>query len=254
MKKQMQKIRRFLVRTKKYDATAARAMGPAHSEDDDDGGNRLSAAFIVVLALHVVAIVGVFAFARIKDSRKTLAGSDPTTQSTATKAALKPTATKATATKTVASIPATTPSPTPTPARELLKIPPTTGRVHIVQSGENLIKIALAHGVGVPELQSANKLKNSDIRIGQSLTIPEPKQPLRVQPVVEAKPTAPSQKAAPNGERKTPKTYTVKKGDTAAKIARENGCTYEELVKLNAIKDPKKILPGKVLKVPVKNG
>jgi LysM repeat protein len=251
MKKQMQKIRRFLVRTKRYEATAARAIAPAHAEDDDDGGNRLSAAFIVVLALHVIAIVGVFAFARIKDSRKTLAGPDPAAQPTATKSAPKPAAAKPAAPKAVASIPATTPSPTPAPPRELLKTPPATGRVHIVQSGENLIKIALAYGVGVPELQNANKLKNSDIRAGQSLTIPEPKAPVKVQAVAETKPATPTHKPAEN---KTPKTYTVKKGDTVAKIAREIGCKYEDLARLNSIKDPKKIQPGHVLKLPVKNG
>ena len=52
-----------------------------------------------------------------------------------------------------------------------------------------------------------------------------------------------------------PKTYVVQKGDTVAKIARENNCTYEELVKLNNIKDPKKLQPGQPVKIPaIKRG
>ena len=38
------------------------------------------------------------------------------------------------------------------------------------------------------------------------------------------------------------------------KIARDHGCSYEELLKVNNIKDPKKIQIGQALKIPVKNG
>jgi LysM repeat protein len=95
--------------------------------------------------------------------------------------------------------------------------------------------------VGVPDLVTANKLKNSDdIHAGQTLTIPSVK-------VTQKSPT-------PATESKTAKTYTVRKGDSPMKIAREHNCTYEELMKLNGIKDPKKIQTGQVLKLPVKNG
>ena len=68
MKKQLQKLRRFFVRTKNYNASLARPVSHSACDDDDDG-NRLSGAFIVVLLLHIVAVVGVFAFARITESR-----------------------------------------------------------------------------------------------------------------------------------------------------------------------------------------
>ena len=64
-----------------------------------------------------------------------------------------------------------------------------------------------------------------------------------------------TQKATPApADRKAVKTYMVKKYDSPMKIARDHGCTYEELMKVNNIKDPKKIQVGQLLKLPVKNG
>lgn len=45
--------------------------------------------------------------------------------------------------------------------------------------------------------------------------------------------------------------YTVKKGDTLWKIAKEYNTTIDELVELNNIKDPDLIITGQVLKIPV---
>ena len=44
-------------------------------------------------------------------------------------------------------------------------------------------------------------------------------------------------------------TYTVKSGDTLYSIAREHGMDFRELITLNAIDSPNRIVPGKVLKV-----
>ena len=115
-----------------------------------------------------------------------------------------------------------------------------------------------AFKVDVDDLITANKLKDKeDITAGQPLMIPDSKPVSKIPAVVEAKPpvaTPPLQKSpTPGIDKKTPKTYIVKKNDTAVKIARENGCTYEELVKLNNIKDPQKIQLGQVLKLPVKS-
>lgn len=43
--------------------------------------------------------------------------------------------------------------------------------------------------------------------------------------------------------------YTVKSGDTLYSIAREHGMDFRELIALNAIDSPNRIVPGKVLKV-----
>jgi murein DD-endopeptidase MepM/ murein hydrolase activator NlpD len=57
---------------------------------------------------------------------------------------------------------------------------------YVVQSGDTLAAIARKHGIGVPELKSANGLKDGLIRIGQTLVIPA----AGASKVAEAKPAA----------------------------------------------------------------
>ncbi len=251
MKNPMQKLRRFFVRSRTFNAAAARSAAHAPA-DDDDGGHRLSGAFIIVLVLHVIAVVGVFAFARIKENRTANTPPPKPTQAApkaapAKTAGAKPAAAAASAATTTYSAPQ---HDAPKPAAP-------AHNVHVVKDGETLTKIAAAYSVNVPDLVSTNKLKNQDdIHKGQSLTIPSAKAAQKSPTPADTKPAqTTAQKPAPAvTERKTAKTYTVKKGDSPMKIAREHGCSYEELMKLNSIKDPKKIQTGQVLKLPVKNG
>jgi membrane-bound lytic murein transglycosylase D len=260
MKQPLQKLRRFFSRTKKFNATAnPDALSAAY--DDDDGASRLSGAFVVVLLLHIVALVGVFAFARMKDSRS---AERTASLSPAQPAALAPVTPKVTPPKqaTAAATPgAPTDSAAPshtavaTPAvtaaavlrNELRPAAPEIPRasakgVHVVKAGENLTKIANAHGVSVADLVKANHLKNEDdiIRAGQELKVPEPGKTV-------AKATPEPRKQT---ETATPAIYTVRKNDSLLKISSNLGVKYEDLVKLNNIKDPKKLQEGQKLKVP----
>jgi LysM repeat protein len=260
-KNPFQTFRQFLVRTRKYNTTATRSATQM-SYDDDDNGTRLSGAFIIVLLLHIIAVVGVFAFARIKESRRLSTPPEPSTQT----AASKTTGSKTTPPKQPVA------SAASAQAASKIAVPPTdpdktshlvAPSTHMVKEGETLTKIAMAYAVTVPEMIAANKLKNQDdIRVGQPLAIPELKPAGKAPVIPDGKPpvvaveknTPGTSKKAPTPTKKTTRTYTVKKNDTAVKIARENGCSYEELVKLNNIKDPKKIQTGQVLKLPGKNG
>ena len=258
MKNPMQKFRRFFFRGKKYNASAVRTA-PAHGYDDDEeNGHRLSGAFVAVLLLHVIAIVGVFAFARIKEKHKSLTPADAPPIAANKSNSAKPKPAKPAVEKPVAPV-APALVATTIPVHETLKTPQAGHRAtYIVKTDDSLAKIAFAFKVDVDDLMTANKLKNKeDIKPGQPLTIPDSKPASKIPLVVEVKPpaaTPPAQKSpTPASDKKTTKTYIVKKNDTAVKIARENGCTYEELVKLNNIKDPKKIQLGQVLKLPVKS-
>lgn len=257
MKNPMQKFRRFFFRGKKYNASTARATtAHGYDDDDNDNGHRLSGAFVAVLILHVIAIVGVFAFARVREKEK----SKTPPQSAPTTAAAKPHSTKPKPAKPAVEIPAVTaPVATTNPAPATIKTPQTGHRTtYIVKTDDSLTRIAFAFKVGVDDIITANNLKNrDDIKAGQPLTIPDSKPVSKLPPAAEMKATAttpPAHKSpTPGSDTKTPKTYIVKKNDTAVKIARENRCTYEELVKLNNIKDPKKIQSGQVLKLPPKS-
>jgi LysM repeat protein len=268
MNKPLQKLRRFFSRNKRLNNTAnPDALSAAY--DDDDGASRLSGAFVVVLLLHIVALVGVFAFARIKDSRAAKANETKTPEGSvpaATGSALASAAPGANKNQASAKQPTATPAPaaTPTPAPTVApaianhNVPAATSipvsethtdaaktpgkNVHVVKTGENLTKIASLNGVTVPELVKANGLKNeNDIRVGQELKIPEAgKTPAHA--VADTHPKAPEVK--PSGE-----SYTVKKGDNLTKISNSTGIATDVLMKLNNIKDPKKLQEGQKLKL-----
>lgn len=233
------------MRTKKLNLTATRNTMPTTYEEDDDGSSRLSGAFVVVLLLHVVAIVGVFAFSRINEGRVVTAPKSVSAAPENPVAGTKPATPKA---SPVAS--ATTSEHRQSDVQKAAPAVAPAGRTYVVKTGDNLTKIAIAYSTQASDLVSINSLKNeNDIRAGQVLTIPEgksskPAQALEAKPVVKAAAVAPA--VLPAG----PRTYVVQKGDTVAKIARDNKCTYEELVKLNNIKDPKKIQPGQPVKIP----
>jgi LysM repeat protein len=269
MKKQLNQLRRFFARTgtRKLNAATAREVIPA-SYDDDDSSNRLSGAFIVVLALHVVALVGVFAFSRMKDPKPggtptsshstpavaTVPATDSGAESAST--SLEPVASPAPAAQAqFASLQSAKPAAVVEPAR------PSDGaefarpasraqpRTHLVKNGENLTKIALAWGVRPADLMVANNLKNDEIRAGQELIIPDAK---ISRAVTEQKSSAKTtQTQAPAKSNAT--SYTVRKNDTLVKIARDLGVRYEDLTKINGIKDPRKLQEGQVLKVPKKS-
>ena len=119
---------------------------------------------------------------------------------------------------------------------------------YTVQKGDSLWKIARRNGCSLQTLMEANRelLKNSDrIYPNQKLIIPTsdatPNVPLWQQPA-----------ALPNSG--AYRTYKVQKGDSLWKIARENGCSLEELVILNNISADrvKLIYPGWELLIPEK--
>ena len=65
----------------------------------------------------------------------------------------------------------------------------------------------------------------------------------------DVEPTAsPAPATTPPGQ--SGATYTVRSGDTLSRIAAAHGTTWQELARLNKLKDPKKIHVGQVLQLP----
>jgi LysM repeat protein len=110
-----------------------------------------------------------------------------------------------------------------------------TSRVHIVQAGENLYRIARHYGVTTKALAAANGIVNtSRIYVGQRLVIPGRTD----------SPLPPATSAA------SARAYTVRRGDTLTAVALRYGVSVWALVQTNGIRNPSLIYPGQVLRIP----
>lgn len=101
---------------------------------------------------------------------------------------------------------------------------------YTVKSGDTLSAIAAKYGTTYQELAKINGIAD-----------PNKIYPGQVLKLTGSTSAASAPKAAGN--------YTVKAGDTLSGIAAKFGTTYQELAKINGIKDPNKIYPGQVLKL-----
>ncbi len=225
-------------RSRALQARTGRTAEPMEYEEEQPT-TRLSSAFVVVVLLHVVAVAGIYMFNSIKANRRSqevLAGPEKE--------------------KTVEKKPA--PS-IPEPALPVRTTAPASlvggMRVHHVRAGDTLIKVAALHGVSAAELAEANGMKEtSTLRTGTVLNLPAARPAGAADQRKKEFLAKQSEEAAPKASAKAlPKTYTVQKGDTLVGIVRKLGVSYEDLVKLNKIDDPKKLQINHVLKVPPKN-
>ena len=131
--------------------------------DEEEPNMKFSHALMVVLALHVIAVGGIFAFNSIK------AG-----QSSSTKGENGPPAAQAAAQS----------KPSPAQGANARK----AGKTHTVQAGDTLSRIAALYKISVEAIEKENGITTySMIRVGQILKIPAPES-LAVKPEV-AKPT-----------------------------------------------------------------
>lgn len=109
-----------------------------------------------------------------------------------------------------------------------------------VKQGDFLAKIAKRYQVNVEDIMRANALKNTNLKIGQVLKIPQGVKPLV--PVVAA-----SSEQTPAGV----KFYTIKPGDNPWTIAQKHKMKVEELLDLNHLtkEKAKSLKVGDKLKV-----
>ncbi len=150
-------LRRMPRRPPPAEPLRAKGAADAGTYDNDDyeaeeePNMKFSHALIVVLALHIIAVGGVFAFNSIK------AG-----QSTSNKASAKDESAPLTA---QASSP-----PKPTPAQQPVD---RAGKTHTVQAGDTLGRIASLYKISVEAIEKENGITTySMIRVGQVLKIP----------------------------------------------------------------------------------
>ena len=251
MKKlKLPKFALFAGRPKKLQATTAARRAPASDNYyEEEPKTNLSSAFIVVLVLHVVAVGGIYAFNSLRASRPI---QKPSTEAASASAVGTPLAAK---------LNAATPAPENT-GMKTATAPVSKTNVYHVQTGDTLTKIAAMNGVSVADLEEANGLKAGVVlRPNQPLTIPSTKpavkpgasavvQDSRKAAFLETKAASAPEVAATASS--AARTYTVAKGDTPTSIAKKFGTTAADLLKLNKIDDPKKMLAGQTVKVPAR--
>lgn len=156
---------------------------------------------------------------------------------------VKPTTPKTTAIKTPA-------PPIVTPAVE------PTASTYTVKPGDSLFKIARTHGTSVKSLMAANKMKTTNLKIGQKLVITGGKAKIaKVSEPVSSPVSSPALVSATSEESvmsdSSAAMYTVVKGDTLAKIARHFKTTPKAIMTANNLSDPRKLAIGAKLKIPV---
>ncbi len=123
------------------------------------------------------------------------------------------------------------------------------GQQITVRRGDTLYGLSRRHGVSVAELMSVNGLTDSMLRVGQTLYVPTSGS--RAQDVRSASRPGPRQAAASVDAPSTWNgTYRVQSGDSLYKIAQHYGVRSSDLQRYNAISDPRRVMPGTVLKVP----
>jgi len=100
---------------------------------------------------------------------------------------------------------------------------------HRVRRGECLSLIARKYKVSIRAIKKANRLKSDRIYAGQILRIPLRKRSFSYF------------------------TYRIKRGDTLYSIARRFGTNVALLKEVNNIKNPKRLIPGRKIKIPKKS-
>lgn len=116
---------------------------------------------------------------------------------------------------------------------------------HVVERGDSLYSIAKKYHLAAKEIQEVNGLRDTKIRVGQSLAIPEKGMKAG---------TAPESKKGTQQESgedeflgwDIPETHAVKKGETLAKIAHRYHLSLEDLEAINALKG-KRLKPGQTI-------
>jgi len=128
---------------------------------------------------------------------------------------------------------------------------------HQVQKGDTLASLSRKFHISVAEIRKINHLENDTLRIGQALRFAKGNNEEEALGQERKKGETPEKKgkvkpgtkpASGNASESTvPKKYTVKKGDSLNRIARENGMTLDKLLNLNRMVKKDNIRQGQVI-------
>ena len=123
---------------------------------------------------------------------------------------------------------------------------PTT---YTLKPGDNLTRIAAQYGTSIDAILAANGLPNANrIYAGQTLVIPGADSPTTV--ADDESVTVDADAPAADNTAADATTYTVQRGDSAIKIARNFGIDENALLEANGIVNPNRVYVGQVLTIP----
>jgi LysM repeat protein len=204
---------------------------------------KVSKVILIVVALHVLVIGGIFIFEGCSRAK-------PGPQLAENESVPGATNLVANNTGTL-----TTPEAGLTPAAPLAPVAPVApvapaipAKTYVVKKGDSLWKIAKAEKVSVADLARANNLSQSSVlQLNQKLIVPA-KTEIAAVPAAPATPTAPAMAGAPA---MAANTYEVQIGDSLWKIAKNQGTTIAALKQANNLKsDALKV--GQKLTIPAR--
>jgi membrane-bound lytic murein transglycosylase D len=129
---------------------------------------------------------------------------------------------------------------------------------HQVQKGDTLASLSRKYGIPVAEIRKINDMKSDTLKIGQTLRLAKENEE-EIQGKERNKGESPQKKGSVRtGTKPLPETdpastaakkYTIKKGDSLNRIARENNMSLEKLLTLNRMAQKDNIRPGQVILV-----
>jgi LysM repeat protein len=217
---------------------------------------RLTRIFTVVLLLHVIAVGGIIAFKMVDKASETtgikVSAARQTLESAVQDSKELAAEVKATATAPVSDI----------PARHAPAVPlvpdPSKGEQYKVQTGDTLPEIAQALGVSPEALRAKNAIRSdNELYPGRWLTVPGknevPAPVVATAAPVKAAPAAQVKSAVTAPASTTTSVYKVKQGDTAWAISRKLNVPFNELMRINGVKNAEALQIGQELRIPGAN-
>ncbi|MEN0036606.1 MAG: N-acetylmuramoyl-L-alanine amidase [Cellvibrio sp.] len=123
-------------------------------------------------------------------------------------------------------------------------------RQHTVVSGDSLSGIATRYGVSSQRLMQYNNMRDTNVKIGQTLKIPAGNAPaVASQPVVQSPPPVAQSRPVVAAKPVLPRQHKVVAGDTLSRIATIYGVSVSELQKHNKMKNAT-VKIGQTIKIP----
>ena len=206
---------------------------------------KLSHAFMVVLALHVVAVGGLFAFNKVK------AGHSKVSEKLQTEVAAAQAAVTSEEAKPLV------PASIHEVAKEVTKV--VEAPVAVSKPKEQAPPVVAKKIATVPVVQTPTATKSA------FLATKTPTAPTTVAPVASSAVAAVANMASSTAVAAAPvpqpaaveavisTEYTIVKGDNPYKIAKRFHVSYDQLIKFNNISDPRKMQIGQKIRIPKKS-